>query len=515
MALPAMSQLFGSARAQDQNGHVAYYDTLSPASGIQYVGKGHGGAVVGGNSITFTSSLDAQTLNQFNSYVDVEPNFTKLMLSVLHRFNRPVPAAAADLTGITSSDADFYSDFYCRGTGSLAGSTYVAAMRSDGTAHAIPNGSTPWTGIGGSGTSWCGGSTDQFGTGDFNGDRKKDSYCYHTSSATVEVALSNGSTALTATYPTTPISGAGDVWTNTFSCSGTGVTATVGDVDGDGRDDLICHNGTGGGTYNGYTWVARAYTAAEGLGFHAIEAWQVPGGTAATTFCGVSDNKFGVADFDGDGRQDVWCFDHTAGYTYVQLSRGSLSAGGFNDPYNNSIVPWLGTSGQWCSAAATTIDFGTMDFNGDGFADLYCHNKSTNAIYLIAGRGEYLPSGFVPSGQPIGGFRYVYAGAGGGTLSASFGSVCAGQFAVGDFNGDGRSDILCHNGSTTQVQYINYNSTVGASGTYRCCTSASQYRCSEPGASIPGYAHVVWGLSSASTVITSWCGSPLVFGSSL
>lgn len=284
-----------------------------------------------------------------------------------------------------------------------------------------------------------------------------------------------------------------------FYCGGSGITAAAGDVDGDGRADLICHNGSGGGPYNGYTWVARALTASEGLGFHSLEQWQAPNASPITqgTFCGFAENVFGLADFDGDGRDDEWCFDHSYGNTYVHLSSGS-AANGFYDPYNSMVSIWMPS---WCQASLSTVDFGTADFNGDSFADLYCHNRDTAALYVVFGRGEYLSGGFQNSSQPIGGFRMVYASP--TSLGGAIGTVCPGQFSVGDFNGDGRSDVLCHDAAgTTRTQFVNYSNTVGANylGAVNSCESNV-------------YSATVWSLSTPATVLSYWCGSPLIFGS--
>jgi hypothetical protein len=490
------------------DGSVVLYPDGTPAYGITYTGKPHGGAVLGGNSINFTAALDAR-VSTHAGYVDAEPAFTKLMVGILRRFNRPVPIATGDLTGRTAADEDFVSDFYCRGTGDRAGHIYVAALRSDGAAHPIPDDVTPWTGSAGSNGSWCGAYDDVFGLGDFDGDRKKDSYCYHPRTETVDVALSNGSTALT---PTSASRG-GAHWLSGFSCAARGFTLTTGDVDGDGRDDLVCHAGRGHGPHNAYTWVARALTRSEGLGFHSPEIWQQGSAMLERSFCAFKNGRFGVADFDGDGLADAWCFDPDRGRTWVALSMGSSNAGGFVDPYNETLTPWLGADAGWCQAPPSTVDFGTGDFNADGFADLYCHDRSRGAFYVVMGRGEYRSLGFVPPQQPVGGFRYVYADD--GTLGGSIGSACLGDLDVGDFDGDGRTDVSCHDQATTFVQYTRTTVTDGANawGDFRCCTRPTQHLCDRI-STMPDYSQVRWRLDPPKVVLASWCPSPFVFGSS-
>jgi hypothetical protein len=231
------------------DGSVVLYPDGTPAYGITLTGKPHGGAVLGGNSINFTAALDAQMESGASggTYVDSEPKFTNLLVQLLRRFNRPVPSADADVTGATSVDPDFFSDFLCRGTGSL----YVAAMRRDGVAQPIPDTATPWIGASGS---WCGGPADVFGLGDFDGDRRKDAYCNHSDTGTVDVALSNGTSAFTQTRA----SDGGEHWLEGLSCAGPGLSLVAGDVDGDGRDDLVCHDSHARGPRGGFTQVARA-----------------------------------------------------------------------------------------------------------------------------------------------------------------------------------------------------------------------------------------------------------------
>jgi hypothetical protein len=324
---------------------------------------------------------------------------------------------------------------------------------------------------------------------DFNADRRVDAYCYHSGSASVDVAFSNGSNAFVSQ----------GTWKTSWYCApGGGVTNTVGDVDGDGRADLVCHNGTGSGSGNGYTWVALN----GGTSFGTTQTWQAP--TTFAKFCGVSNAKFAIADIDGDGRGDAWCFDNTAGNTYVALSRGAAFFDPYNDPLNVGVppVPWLG--GGWCAASWSTIDFGMADFNSDGFADLYCHNKSNGNVYLALGRGQFLPAAsggntWVPSGQPVGGFRYIYTSSLTSSLGSPVTSFCTtslgstAQFGVGDFDGDGESDMYCHYNDVTQVNWTRSYVTAGAnSGGPDWCTSSL-------------YSFHYWGTLGTSTIMSGWC----------
>jgi hypothetical protein len=503
------STVFLARAASALDDSVVLYPDGTPAYGITYTGKPHGGAVLGGNSINFTAALDAQVQDGHGKFSDSEPAFTSLVAGVLRRFNRPLPTSTDDVTGMSASDDDFISDFFCRGTGAISGTTYVAAMRLDGVAHPIPNRATPWTGGGDAHVRWCDAPNDVFGLGDFDGDRRKDSYCFHSGTGTVDVALSNGASAF---IPTNASHG-GAHWISNLACSGRGATLAVGDVDGDGRDDLVCHDGRGHGAFNGYTWVVRAFSRSEGLGFHGLERWQEGRPRTQDSFCPHPDDQFGLADFDGDGLADAWCFDVFGGRAYVALSMGSARAGGFVDPYNAAITPWLGANDPWCAGSPSSVDFGTGDFNADGFADFYCHELASGAFYVVMGRGEYRDLGYVPPNQPRGGFRYVWAE--NGMLGDPIGTACSGALVIGDYDGDGRSDVACHEGATTLVQYVGTTVTDGANawGDYRCCSRPTQHLCDRL-STLPDYAQVRWRLGPPHMAISSWCGSPFVFGTS-
>src|SRR6185369_14923261 len=93
------------------------------------------------------------------------------------------------------------------------------------------------------------------------------------------------------------------------------------------------------------------------------------GGVWLSGWCSHSGATFGQVDFNGDGRAELWCHDPingaSAGNPWVALSTGSGFSGG---------GVWL--SG-WCSHSGAT--FGQADFNGDGRADLWCHDPINGA----------------------------------------------------------------------------------------------------------------------------------------
>jgi RHS repeat-associated protein len=249
---------------------------------------------------------------------------------------------------------------------------------------AMSNGASGFTGKPAFGP-WCGGD---IATGDFNGDGKTDLWCHNTTTFNNTIALSNGAGGFT--------SSPSFVW-----CPG---AFGVGDFNGDGKADLWCHNTT---TFN------NSVQLSNGLGgFTAV----------APAFGPFCDGSIGAADFNGDGRTDLWCVNTLTGQRRIALSNG---AGGFTAAA--AVTGWCASSPQ----DTFPLQFGAADFNGDGAADMWCHNPNTAAdvLALSNGTGVFggiaLPPLFCPADPPINGTDFA-------------------TVDVGDFNGDGKADLVCN-----------------------------------------------------------------------
>ena len=182
--------------------------------------------------------------------------------------------------------------------------------------------------------------------------------------------------------------------------------AAIADVNGDGRSDIIWRSASGQFS----DWLGRANG-----GFTSNDA---------NAFVSVSTNwrVAGSGDINGDGRADIVWRNDITGQVSDWLGRAD---GGFavND-----------------TAALTAVEtrwqiVGVGDFNGDGRADLLWRSANTGQL------SDWL-------GQSNGGF--VINDANAQTIAPVDWKVVG----TGDFNGDGRGDILWRNARTGQLQRL-------------------------------------------------------------
>lgn len=197
------------------------------------------------------------------------------------------------------------------------------------------------------------------------------------------------------------------------------VNCYAGDFNGDGRDDLLVHNGNS-------IMLFRSNGAQLDLVFSAVErvpgSWQFQPG-----------DRFFIGDFNNDGKDEVVVFNST---NWVMEYLGLLVDDGNGGlkliaRYDDAMPGWQFQASD---------QFHVADFDGDGKKDLYVFNGNNWAIPYV-GMLRSTGTGFnvvqrydanLPGWQMRPGDRHM----------------------VGDFSGEGREDLWVFNGTNWSIPYL-------------------------------------------------------------
>jgi hypothetical protein len=219
----------------------------------------------------------------------------------------------------------------------------------------------------------------------------------------------------------------------------------IGDFNGDGKDEVAVFNGS---NWNMPYLGLLADDGAGGLRLIARYDGSMPGWQF------TAGDQFYVADFDGDGKDDLYVFNGANwSFPYLGMLRSTGTGFSLVQRYDQNLAGWVMTAGD-------QIHVG--DFDGNGTDDFYLFNGANWSIpYLAMMRSD--------------GNKMVMAQRYDSTLP-NWQMTAGDQHFVGDFNADGRHDLYVFNGANWSMAYLGMFASTGSA-----LSSTARYDGSVPG----------------------------------
>ncbi len=272
--------------------------------------------------------------------------------------------------------------------------------------------------------------------GDFNGDGKMDVATVFNDAGviSIDVRVSQGSSFITQRWATQQGNWhGGDSWQNYG-------TFLAGDFNGDGKTDIAY-------VFSDNNGISLDVHVSNGSSFE-LQRWATQQGSWKGGTSWQSKGLFLAGDFNGDGKSDI---------AYLFNDGGSISIDVHAAVGNNFVLKrWITQAGSWMGADAwqSWATFLTGDFDGDGRMDVaYVYRD-------IGGRrniGVYHSAGIATADSfyreqwatpPTGSSLRTWYGGDSWTNNSTY--------LVGDFNGDGMTDIAYvfndNNGISIEVE---------------------------------------------------------------
>ncbi|MEI6206533.1 MAG: FG-GAP-like repeat-containing protein [Desulfuromonadales bacterium] len=237
------------------------------------------------------------------------------------------------------------------------------------------------------------------GQGDFDGDGLKDFVWQNSSTGQVYLML--------MASPTAVKSGA-IVYTE--SNTSWNIVAT-GDLNGDGKSDLIWWNKNTGQVYA-----------------MLLNGTAVAGGGLIYTEPNTNWKIVAAADFNGNGTVELLWWNSSTGQVALGQTNGTSTS--------SANLIWYEPDTNWRIAGAGDLD-------GDGKADIIWHNKSTGQVYGMQTNGSSVTNGAMMFTEPNTQWEIV---------------------SVGNYNSDNKADLLWWNQQTGQVYLMPMNGLAVAEG---------------------------------------------------
>ena len=244
-----------------------------------------------------------------------------------------------------------------------------------------------------------------------------------------------------------PIEGDYDKWDQVWHNSNTGMLGewdlreddinVAGDFDADAVDELL--NISGDNIYaklhkyddQSSVWTKLWGNGASGL----IQTWQMGTG-----------DKYLSGNFDGVAGDELLCI--ASNNLYVRLLYYNNQSPNWYSMWGNGGNSWIGENG-WNTY--TNDKYYIYDMNNDGRDDLICFSANSMSCKIVT--------------YDSGSWTTLYGNGGGSTIVSTTGNTwnmsSTDNYNVGDFNGNGKGDLLLINEVTGYAKLFEFNDTYG------------------------------------------------------